>query len=63
MIIILSIFLVYATNEVINNDGKIKGFNPFEILEISEEATNKEVKKAYYIIAKKYHPDLNKNDA
>ena len=60
LIIVLSIFLAYATNEVINNDGKIKGFNPFEILEVPEDATNKEVKKAYRKMSIKFHPDKNR---
>lgn len=34
-----------------------------DILGISEDATPKEIKKAYHRLAKKYHPDLNPNDS
>ncbi|HMM10700.1 MAG TPA: TerB family tellurite resistance protein [Bacteroidales bacterium] len=34
-----------------------KLYNPYEILEISQEATDEEVKKAYRQAALKYHPD------
>ncbi|MCY6355729.1 J domain-containing protein [Clostridium sp. ZS2-4] len=36
--------------------------NFYEILEISREATNDEIKKAFRKLAKKYHPDTNIND-
>ncbi len=32
----------------------------YEVLEISKNATDEEIKKAYRRLAKKYHPDLNK---
>ena len=34
----------------------------YEILNISKEATQDEIKSSFRILAKKYHPDLNPND-
>lgn len=35
--------------------------NPYKVLEISENASKEEAKSAYRKLAKKYHPDLNKD--
>lgn len=37
-----------------------RGVDLYHILEISRDAPHEEVKKAYRRMAKKYHPDLNK---
>lgn len=35
----------------------------YNVLEISKEASQEDIKKAYRRLARKYHPDLNPNDA
>ena len=35
--------------------------NPYKVLRISEDSKEKEIKKSYRTLVKKYHPDINPN--
>lgn len=58
-ILYLSIICYFKIQE--NSDG-FKTFDPWEILEISKSATEREIKKSYKKLALKFHPDRNQNN-
>ncbi|KAF8527904.1 DnaJ protein [Hysterangium stoloniferum] len=50
-----------AANKEDSRHPRPQGLNPYEILGIKKDAGASEIKKAYYQLAKQYHPDTNKD--
>lgn len=36
--------------------------NPYKVLGVNKQASNEEIKKAYFRLVKKYHPDVAKGE-
>jgi len=57
---------IYSTLDVRNfhtTESCLRRKDYYDVLGIPRNSTAKEVKKAYYQLAKKYHPDTNKTDS
>lgn len=63
LISLCAIVALVGMVNAVKDDGEIKTFDPFDILGISAEATEREVKKAYRKQSLMYHPDKNLDDA
>lgn len=50
------------THRGIHVTSKLSKRNYYEILGVAKNSSAKDIKKAYYQLAKKYHPDTNKGD-
>ncbi|KAM3136562.1 hypothetical protein pb186bvf_011365 [Paramecium bursaria] len=61
VLLFLLILLKYTINQL-PQQNKIKGFDPYEILEISVTATEPEIRKAFRKKSVDLHPDKNPDD-
>mmetsp|Transcript_59000 Transcript_59000/g.173189 ORF Transcript_59000/g.173189 Transcript_59000/m.173189 type:complete len:660 (+) Transcript_59000:132-2111(+) len=62
LLALLWIVFLYCVTQVSGAATEIKKFDPFDILEVSTSANDKEIKKAYRKLSLVYHPDKNPDD-
>lgn len=55
-------FYKFAKRYIDLPKGQTFSSDPYTLLNVTRNSTLKEVKKEYYKLAKKYHPDLNPGD-
>merc|ERR1719357_2053919 len=53
---------IFSTVMQLGQEKEIKKFDPFDILEVSPEASHSHIKKAYRKLSLIYHPDKNPDD-
>lgn len=57
------VFVVLSVSQrSISTSSSLAQKDYYKILGVTKNSSSKEIKKAYYQLAKKYHPDTNKDD-
>jgi translocation protein SEC63 len=54
--------IYYSSTVILTSTQDVKGFDPYEILNIEENAPIEKIKKAYRKLALLYHPDRNQDN-
>ena len=59
LVLLIKVIFDFASQ----NENKLKGFDPFEILGVPKDASLRDIKKAYRKLAMEFHPDKNIGNA
>mmetsp|Transcript_11126 Transcript_11126/g.18671 ORF Transcript_11126/g.18671 Transcript_11126/m.18671 type:complete len:133 (+) Transcript_11126:231-629(+) len=59
VLIAFSWYLCYKSYDIVKDIEEIKGFIPHEILNINQDASLAEIKRAYRRLSREKHPDKN----
>lgn len=54
--------IYYSSTVILTSTQDVKGFDPYEILNVEENAPIEKIKKAYRKLALLYHPDRNQDN-
>jgi translocation protein SEC63 len=54
--------IYYSSTAILTSTQDVKGFDPYAILEVEENAPIEKIKKAYRKLAVLFHPDRNQDN-